>query len=222
MNGVHDMGGMHGFGPMVIDPNDGPGTLAEWEKRVDLLGQVALGAGFFNLDAFRYGIELMDPARYLATPYFGRWMETIERNMIQEGAFTREELDGWIETLRSNPEAQASPGAKPVARPATTPGEPLPATPPRFSAGDVVMTRNINHSGHTRLPRYARLKRGVIERVYEPEPFADAGAENRSVPMQHTYRVRFDARDLWGDEAEPNAFVTLDLYDSYLEPAETA
>jgi nitrile hydratase len=82
-----------------------------------------------------------------------------------------------------------------------------------------VVTRNINPAGHTRLPRYARGKQGVIERVYEAEPFADDRADNKRVPMQHTYRVRFDARYLWGEDAEPNAFVTLDLYDSYLEPA---
>jgi nitrile hydratase len=219
MNGVHDMGGMHGFGPMVIDPEDGPRTLAVWEKRVDMLGSVAFGTNFFNIDAFRYGIELIEPARYLATPYFGRWMDTIESNLIREGAFTREELDAWIERLRANPEAKPSPGARPIARPEMTPGEPLPPVPARFAVGDVVVTRNLNPVGHTRLPRYARGKRGVIERVHEPEPFADDRAENRSVPMQSTYRVRFDARDLWGDAAELNAFVTLDLYDSYLDPA---
>jgi nitrile hydratase len=220
MNGVHDMGGMHGFGPMVIDPDDGPRTLSDWEKRVDLLGSVTRGAGLFNVDAFRYGIELMEPDRYLATPYFGRWLHTIEWLLIREGTFTPEELDAWTETLRGNPDAQPTPGANPVSPPEQPPGMPLPPTPSRFAVGDTVVTRNFNPTGHTRLPRYARGKTGVIERIYEAEPFADDRADNKRVPMQHTYRIRFDARDLWGEAAEPNAFVTLDLYDSYLEPAE--
>ena len=220
MNGVHDMGGMHGFGPMVFDEHDGPRALSDWEKRVDLLLDVTLGAGLFNLDAFRYGIELMEPARYLATPYFGRWAATIEWNLIREGAITPDELDAWTDRLREQPDGRPAPGAVAFDLPGHTPGEPLPPTPPRFAVGDAVITRNMHPAGHTRLPRYARGKQGVIERVYEAEPFADDRADNKRVPMQHTYRVRFDARDLWGEAAEPNAFVTLDLYDSYLKPAD--
>ena len=218
MNGVHDMGGMHGFGPMQIDPNDGPMALEAWEKRADVLLGATLDTGLFNIDAFRFGIEMIEPARYLRTPYFGRWAATIEWNLIREGVITRDELDAWVETLRSNPDASPTPGSKPFTPPDQTPGEPLPPIAPRFAVGDRVLTRNIHPTGHTRLPRYARGKRGVIERVHEPEPFADDRADNLRVPMQPTYRVRFDAADLWGENAEPNTMVTLDLYDSYLEP----
>jgi nitrile hydratase len=222
MNGVHDMGGMHGFGPVKIDWDFTPKSLSEWEKRVDLLLGATMRVGIFNIDAFRFGIEQMEPARYLATPYFGRWAASVEWNLIREGVITLDELDAWVETLRSDPVVTPTPGAKPFTPPDQTPGKPLPPIQPRFAVGDQVITRNVHPTGHTRLPRYARGKPGVIERVYEAEPFADDRADNKRVPMQHTYRVRFDARDLWGESAEPNAFVTLDLYDSYLEPAETA
>ena len=222
MNGVHDMGGMHGFGPVRIDPNDDPRHLSDWERRSSLLSSVVRRAGLFNIDAFRYGIEQMEPARYLSTSYFGRWAATVEWNLIREGVITPEELDAWTETLRAHPEAMPTPGARPFTPPGQTPGKPLPASPARFAVGDVVLTRNLNPIGHTRLPRYARGKTGVIERVYEAEPFADDRADNKRVSMQHTYRVRFDAPELWGEAAELNTVVTLDLYDSYLEPAETA
>ena len=82
MNGVHDMGGMHGFGPIVREVNE-PLFHAAWEAQVRAMVVIARSRGYFNLDAFRYGIERMDPAHYLRAPYFERWLASIELNLLE-------------------------------------------------------------------------------------------------------------------------------------------
>lgn len=219
MNGVHDMGGMHGFGPIVIEEHDGPMHLSAWEKRVNTLLEVTMRSGVFNIDAFRYGIELMPPAEYLATPYFGRWAHTIEWNLIREGIITRDELDAWTERIRREPAAAPAPAAEPYRKPEPTPGAPLPAREPRFSVRDVVRTRNYQPTSHHRMPRYVRGKQGVVTRINPPEPFPDLRADNIRAPLEVTYHVQFRTRDLWGESAEPDGYLSIDLSDSYLEPS---
>jgi nitrile hydratase subunit beta len=221
MNGVHDMGGMHGFGPIVREENE-PLFHAPWEGRVRALANLAMDQDFFNLDAFRYGIERMEPADYLRSPYFERWLATLEYNLMQEGFLTNDELAARTEHLRQHPERTPSSYAgaaelqsAPVSPP--EPGQPPPA--PRFAVGDAVVTRNFQPPGHTRLPRYARGKRGVIERLLGVEILPDTNAHGLGEHPQPTYAVRFDARELWGESAEPRQTVSLDLWESYLEPA---
>jgi nitrile hydratase subunit beta len=91
--------------------------------------------------------------------------------------------------------------------------------PPRFKPGHHVVTRNIHPTGHTRLPRYARGKRGVIEQDYGVWVFPDTHATGRGQKPQHLYSVRFTARELWGPEAAQSDRIYLDLWDDYLEPA---
>jgi nitrile hydratase len=81
------------------------------------------------------------------------------------------------------------------------------------------VTRNFHPTGHTRLPRYASGKRGVIHLVHEPKSLPDTNAEGLGDDLQVVYSVRFDARELWGDSAESRQTVTVDLWESYLEPA---
>jgi len=90
---------------------------------------------------------------------------------------------------------------------------------PKFRVGQRVRTLNINPPGHTRLPRYARDKRGVIERDHGVYNFPDASAHGLGEKRQHVYSVRFAARELWGDAASPRDSVYLDLWDDYLERA---
>ena len=91
--------------------------------------------------------------------------------------------------------------------------------PAKFRPGDGVVTRNINPVGHTRLPRYARGKRGVIDRHHGVFIFPDAHAAGKGKCPQNLYSVRFTARELWGAEASPDEAVYLDLWDDYLDPA---
>jgi nitrile hydratase beta subunit len=219
MNGVHDMGGMHGFGPIVREENE-PLFHAPWEARVRAMMVIARSRGYFTIDAFRYGIERMDPAHYLRAPYFERWLASIERNLLENGFLTSDELDDRTEYFRRHPEAIRPRGV--VTTPMPEPPDesvhsPLPAS--QFAVGDTVITRNIHSPGHTRLPRYARGKRGIVQRLHGPQIFPDTNALGLGENPQPLYSVCFDARELWGDSAEPRQTVSLDLWESYLEPA---
>jgi nitrile hydratase len=219
MNGVHDMGGMHGFGPIVREANE-PLFHAAWEAHVRAMVVIARSRGYFNIDAFRYGIERMDPAHYLRAPYFERWLATLELNLIEQGYLSRDELDARTEYYHHHPEATLPPDGDVV--PALdeldeTAGLPLPAS--RFAVGAAVVTRNAHPPGHTRLPRYARSKRGSVQRLHGPQIFPDTNALGLGENPQPLYSVRFDARELWGESAEPRQTVSLDLWESYLEPA---
>lgn len=218
MNGIHDLGGMHGFGPIDRGPRGRATIHADWELRVVGLQELTTGP-YFNIDAFRHGIERMDPAHYLRASYFERWLETITTNLVEGGFLTAEELDTRTHLPRRQPDA-ALPGAQPDAAgvPAPTPEQAAPTLHPRFSPGDAVITRNAHPAGHTRLPRYARGKRGTIHLVHGPAIFADTNAHGLGEHPQVVYNVRFDGRELWGDSAEPGTMVSIDLWESYLEP----
>jgi nitrile hydratase beta subunit len=220
MNGVHDMGGMHGFGPIVREVDE-PLFHAAWEAHLVAIQEYTEQQRYFTLDAFRYGIERMDPADYLRASYYERWLATIEANLIQEGFLTGEEIDARTDLLRQHPDTTFPRGdAAPRPRAtATSPEAPAPPPASRFAVGDEVITRNVHPTGHTRLPRYARGKRGIIERLYGAQVFPDTNAHGLGENPQPLYAVRFDARELWGDSAEPRQTVSLDLWESYLEPA---
>jgi nitrile hydratase len=161
----------------------------------------------------------MDPAHYLRSTYYERWLATIERNLIEGGYLTGEELDARTTLLRDHPETPL-PHPATAATPRLPSDRPEPAPPaPRFAVGDAVVTRNLNPTGHTRLPRYARGKRGIIQRLHGAHILPDTNAHGMGENPQPLYSVRFAARDLWGDSAEPHQTVSLDLWDSYLEPA---
>jgi nitrile hydratase len=89
---------------------------------------------------------------------------------------------------------------------------------PRFSRGEMVRGRNLNPAGHTRLPRYARGRRGVITRHHGAHVFPDTNAHALGECPQHLYQVRFEACDLWGGPTADRSAVYLDLWDDYLEP----
>jgi nitrile hydratase len=218
MNGVHDMGGMHGFGPVAREQTE-PLFHAEWEERVFGIN-LLIPERVFTVDAARHGIELMAPAEYLRAPYYARWLASAESNLIAQGVLTAEDLDARTEALRRQPNAQFPRLENPA--PAWSddevPAEPLPVLQPRFAVGDAVVTRNQHPAGHTRLPRYARAKRGVIRHVHGPAVFPDTNAHGLGANPQVVYNVRFDARELWGAAAEPRGMVYLDLWESYLDP----
>jgi nitrile hydratase len=223
VNGIHDLGGMHGFGPIEHDPAE-RGFHAPWEPHVAACVYAALGWPLCNIDEFRHARERLEPTRYLTETYFEQWLESLSRLLVEKGVLGREEQESRIRFFQAHPDAE--PGA------AATPREPPPragvaeasfrrpiAEPPRFEAGDAVVTRNDHPTGHTRLPRYARGKRGVVDRAHGAWVFADTNARGEGEQPQHLYSVRFDARELWGDSAEPRQAVYLDCWDSYLDPA---
>lgn len=225
MNGVHDLGGMHGFGAVEREPNE-PVFHTQWEKRVFAMRRVATGLYYYNKDQGRSGIERMDPAHYLRSTYYERWLDSLERVMVEQGHLTKEEIDARTAYFQEHPEAEVPRRDDPAfverVRAGLQKGFAVyqeGVSPPRFKPGDAVVTRNIHPQGHTRLPRYARGKRGVIHSDYGPCIFPDASALGLGDQPQSLYSVRFDARELWGDAAEPREQVYLDLWDSYLDPA---
>jgi nitrile hydratase subunit beta len=221
MNGVHDLGGMHGFGPIEREANE-PLFHAAWEARVRAIATLTRDRGQFNIDAFRHGIERMAPAEYLRASYFERWLASVESNLIEHGLLTGDELDARTEFFRRQPGADPPPAAGAATPPRAAAARPEPPSSPpapRFAVGDAVVTRNAHPAGHTRLPRYARGKRGVIHSVHGPHTFPDTNAHGLGEQPHALYNVRFEGRELWGDSAEPREAVYLDLWESYLEPA---
>ena len=88
----------------------------------------------------------------------------------------------------------------------------------RFPPGSRVRTRRLDPPHHTRLPRYARGAVGTVVESEGRHPLADDRARGLSPEPQTVYAVRFDARELFG---EGDHRVTLDLWESYLEEAQT-
>jgi nitrile hydratase subunit beta len=219
MNGIHDMGGMHGHGPIEVEPEE-PVFHAPWEGRVKALDD-AMGAwGDWSVDRFRYLRETIAPPDYLTKPYYEQWLMTFVRLYLEAGLVSEVELASG----RPN---RCAPRHRPKIRPADitrVAGREDTArreggAPPRFRPGDTVVARTINPAGHTRLPRYARGKRGVIDRDHGVFVFADTNAHGGGENPQHVYSVRFAARELWGEQAAARDCVYLDLWDDHLDPA---
>jgi nitrile hydratase len=222
MNGVHDLGGMHGFGPIPYE-KDEPVFHEPWEGRFYGLRR-SLGTTLFaSTDGFRASLERMEPARYLALSYYERWLAVTEEALLQKGLVTADELRARYDLYREQPDApvprkedpeRAAQVAASIYRRSSLHRE---GPPPRFAVGDRVVARNMHPRGHTRLPRYVRGRRGVIARLHGTHDFPDTLAAGRGPHPQAVYSVRFEAMELWGESAEPNACVYLDLWDSYLE-----
>jgi nitrile hydratase beta subunit len=218
MNGVHDMGGMHGMGPIDYE-RDEPVFHARWEARTFALVR-AMGAWRkWNIDASRYSREVIPPAEYLRMSYYEKWLAGLIRLLTATGLVTPAELES----------GRPAPGVARATPPLTADGVPalgwgaaasrsVPVAA-SFRAGQRVRARNLNPAGHTRLPRYVRGKPGTIDRDHGVFVFPDTNAHFLGEQPQHVYSVRFAARDLWGEQAAPRDAVYVDLWDAYLEPA---
>jgi nitrile hydratase beta subunit len=217
MNGVHDMGGMQGFGPIAAEANE-PVFHERWEARALAL-TLGVGAwGRWTLDASRFARERIPAADYLRMSYYEKWITGLTTLLVEAGLVTGEE----IVSGRSAPGAQKAVPPLKAERVAASlanggPTERTVADEPRFSLGMTVRARNMNPLGHTRLPRYVRGKLGTIARRHGAHVFPDANAHGLGERPQHLYQVRFEAQELWGESN--NSAVYIDLWESYLEPS---
>jgi nitrile hydratase len=223
MDGVHDMGGMHGFGPV---PMDDAQFHADWERLVYGMDKIAKAEGAFNIDEKRHSIERMAPADYLGSTYFERWLDGMERLLVEKGYVTEAELEAARERIDAAEDPDAVVGeredeelVRAVREGFGTDSDFERAGPdPSFAPGDGVVVRNDHPEGHTRCPRYVRRTEGEIVSVHGAHVLPDASAhgEERAEPL---YTVGFDAEELWGPDREADDTVHVDLWESYLEEA---
>ena len=215
MDGVHDMGGMDGFGAVVPD---GASFHSDWERRVYGMARVtrATGVGAGN---FRAAIESMPPHEYLAASYYERWLYGVERRLEQGGVLTPEDIESGMARFEAGPLPERNdPGLAERCVDAQGKGGPMAAAAaPRFRPGQRVRVRRMRPAGHTRCPRYVRGVCGVVERVHGDAALPDAVALGEDRPPEALYAVRFRSEDLFGPGEEPGFRVLVDLSESYLE-----
>jgi nitrile hydratase len=217
MNSIADMGGMHGFGAVVPERGE-PVFHQDWERRVCGL---AMTIAFWTFDEGRFSIESMPPGAYLETSYYEHWLYAAETLLVRKGVLTPQELEAGRPSSPTSVPASSKPMRKEQCWPAFRAGGSI-AMPTdraaRFRVGDAVVARNLHPAGHTRLPRYARGHRGTVVACRGSFGFADTRAHGLGDHPQHLYTVRFEGRELWGEDGGARDAIHLDLYESYLEP----
>jgi nitrile hydratase len=226
VNGVHDLGGTDGLGPVVVE-TDEPVYHSEWEKAAFAMFSMSFRAGFFGVDQFRWGIEQMHPAEYLSSRYYEHWTHTVEHYGEKAGVLDPAEIDRRTQHYlehpdeplpkREDPDLLAFVNAVvPAGAPAARPSD----AEPKFAVGDRVRVIDDSPVGHTRKARYVRGKTGVIELAHGTFIYPDSAGNGLGDDPEHVYTVKFDATELWGpDAADPNSSVTFDVWEPYIERA---
>ena len=218
MDGIHDMGGMQGFG-RTMPPNEAGPFAEPWEGKAFALGLLAIRASGANLHAFRHAIERVPPTEYLSD-YYARWLLGAQNLLADSGIVSDDEVAARAARL-SGQDAEEPPPPQPH-KPQMASGGPgnlrSLETPPAFAVGDAVRTRDLDPVGHTRLPRYVRRRTGTVTAIQPAQVFPDSAAHFLGEDPQHVYSVEFASDELWGPGAEPFD-LTIDLYEHYLEPA---
>jgi nitrile hydratase subunit beta len=218
VNGVHDMGGMDGFGRVEAEPNE-PTFHETWEGRVIAMVRAIGTNGGINLDMQRFSREILPPQVYLTSSYYQKWFLALEQSMIARGMIGADEVQAGHSLHENPPLKRGTFTMKDVER-VTTRGSfrREPQLAPAFAVGERVRTKNINPVTHTRLPRYARGRSGTIERINGCHVFPDTNAREQGENPRWLYTVVFSGRDLWGDDADPTLQVSIEAFEPYLEP----
>jgi nitrile hydratase len=220
MNGIHDMGGMTSFGPVRPEANE-PVFHADWEKRVLAINVAAGACGAWNIDMSRHAREDRPPAEYLGISYYEIWLAGLERVVVETGLVSALELATGDKLLPPKAVKPALKAEDVEARLlAGWPADRALPFKPRFEPGQRVRTRVASPAGHTRLPRYARGRPGVIHAWHGAHVFPDANAHGHGEAPHHLYTVRFAAADLWGADTTADE-VYLDCWEPYLDAAAT-
>jgi nitrile hydratase subunit beta len=217
VNGAHDLGGMHGFGAIEREPNE-PVFHAHWERRVFALTMAMGATGEWTIDRGRFARENRPPAAYLTKTYYELWLAGLEHLLAETKLVTPAETAAGkvLEVGRPIKRVLAAADVARVLAAGTRYERPASA-PARFRPGDAVRAKTMNPAGHTRLPRYVRGHVGVIEAVNGFQVFADASAAGEE-SAQWLYTVAFEGRELWGPDSDPTVAVSINAWESYLEP----
>ena len=203
MNSVHDMGGMHGLGPIPyaaeravfpcgVGRSGGRAFLGSWRP------------WRWNTDAVRYRMERMPPDEYLRASYYERWLRALTELAVEADLISQAELDSRPTRPRHRAADGRADGGTGQSQPREEPrmGQPEPASA-RFHPGDTVRASNIHPVSHTRLPRYVRGRTGTIERSRGARAFPADGSLGSEEASQHLYLVRFSARRVMGRRGRP-------------------
>ena len=219
MDGIHDMGGMEGFGPVEPEPNE-PVFHEPWEGRVLAMSRAMGATGSWCIDMARFSREVLPPLVYLGASYYRRWFLGMRQLLLERGLVEPDELAAGHAlrpgkalprgpfTMRELPRVMTR-GA--FGRPASAPA--------RFRPGDRVRAMNIHPRTHTRLPRYLRGHVGVVERVHGCHVFPDTAATGQGEHPQWLYTVVFESAQLWGPDGDPTVTISIDAFEPYLDPA---
>jgi nitrile hydratase subunit beta len=230
MNGIHDVGGMDGFGPIQREENE-PVFHEPWEGRLRAIHTLASKKHkFYHIDESRHTIEQIDPVYYMGSSYYQLWLLRTETLLMDRGVLSEEEIQLRMAQLSpgSSPRSHLEPyrKVKPLMRSTerkvvieTTSGAKQPNDPiqPKFSTGTVVKAKVISPMGHTRIPRYIRGKQGIIESIHGNFILPDTKVHQGINLYQPVYRVCFKAQDLWGEDASPKDKLYIELWEDYLE-----
>jgi nitrile hydratase len=217
MNGVHDMGGMQGFGP-VTPELDEPVFHAKWESRVYAMTRAMGFAGLWNIDMSRATQERLPAPVYLSVSYYKRWMLGLEQLLLKNKLVEPEEIAAG-RVLHVGKALKRKLAAADVDRTLSRGSFARRAqAPARFAVGATIRTKNLHPESHTRLPRYARGHVGVIERIQGCHVYPDSVTTGAGEDPQWLYTICFEGRELWGASADPNLKVSIEAFEPYLEP----
>jgi len=222
MDGVHDMGGMHGFGRAVW-PGAEESYHERWEPRVFAIQMLVGGEGLGAGPGGRVVREEMEPARYLAASYYERWLYSAEQRLLRKGTIAPGDVEAMMERLEAGeamPEHRDTAMAERILADLRS-VDPMEAVPDaaRFEPGQRVRVKRMHPSGHTRCPRYVRGAIGLVEGVQGADRLPDRAVYGEEITPEPVYSVAFGSQELWGPSEEPASTVLLDLWESYLEPA---
>ena len=214
MNGAHDLGGKHGFGP--IDQSQTENFNHPWEETVFGLTLTCGMLGQWNLDQSRYARERTDPAHYLSSTYYEHWLHGLELLLLENKLVSKEELSGEIQAATDgNNQAVAPAKAKQLVE-TGAPTQLKSSKGGRFELDDMVIVTNENPKGHTRVPSYVRGVAGKVVKLHGAHIYADEHARSGNKVPEHLYSVRFEGEAIWGNSAEPKSAVYIDLCEPYL------
>ena len=219
MNGVHDMGGMDGFGKVEPEPNE-PMFHTEWEGRVLAMVRAMGAAGAFNIDTSRFYREALPPEVYMTSSYYKKWFLGLEDLLVAKGYVAADEIAAGHAIKPAKPLKRGKFTLNDVVRVMTRGKFGRAAlAPAKFKPGDRVRAKNIHPATHTRLPRYVRGHVGIVERGYGAQVFPDSAANEAGENPQWLYTVVFDSAELWGPDADPTVKISIDAFEPYLEAA---
>jgi nitrile hydratase len=125
--------------------------------------------------------------------YYNRWLDSAEKLLLDKGLIDKDEFSERLAALTE-----------------------IENTPPRFVAGDSVMVRDAEPTGHTHLPLYLLGKTGTVEKDRGVFVFPEAGEHGHEPSLQHVYTVRFVARDVWGNDGSELHNLNFSLWDYQL------